>query len=255
MSSKKIAQFLKKFLKLWKQKGALIIFLLITIYLTFFWLSPYILKYFQINYNQKFIFYSVSEPLVSLLQFSLVLTFILLFPFLWYFLISFFNFLYSFKKSHFWLFYILGIFLFYLGIVFCYKVTLPFGIKFLISFKTEKIEPAISLGHFVNFFSFFVLAFGLIFELPLFICFLSMGKIINPLKLGSYRKEIFFMIVIIAALVTPTPDAFNMSLLAIPLYILFELGLFLSKLIQKSEAISKVSNTPLEDTQKEPQKD
>ncbi|AEH22182.1 Sec-independent periplasmic protein translocase [Thermodesulfobacterium geofontis OPF15] len=255
MNPKKIAQFLKGFLKLWKNKGILIIFLLIAIYLTFFLLSPYILKHLQTSYNQKFVFYSVSEPLVSLLKFSLVLTFILLFPFLWYFLISFFNFLYSFKKSHFWLFYVLGLFLFYLGVVFCYEVTLPFGIKFLISFKTEKIEPAISLGHFVNFFSFFILAFGLIFELPLFICFLSMGRIINPSKLGSYRKEIFFIIVVIAALVTPTPDAFNMSLLAIPLYILFELGLFLSKLIQKSETTLNTSNTPLEDNQKELQKD
>ncbi|PMP98065.1 MAG: preprotein translocase [Thermodesulfobacterium geofontis] len=250
MNPKKIAQFLRKFLKLWKHKGILIVFSLAIIYLIFFWLSPYILKYLQTTYNQKFIFYSVSEPLVSLLKFSLVLTFILLFPFLWYFLISFFDFLYSFKRKHFWLFYILGIFLFYLGVFFCYKVTLPFGIKFFISFKTEKIEPAISLGHFVNFFCFFVLAFGLIFELPLFICFLSIGKIINPSKLGKYRKEIFFIIVVIAALVTPTPDAFNMSLLAIPLYILFELGLFLSKIIKKSEIALEV-NTPLEDNQKE----
>jgi len=244
MNSKKIALFLKRLIKLWKQKGILITFLLFAIYLSFFWSSPYILKYLQTNYNQKFIFYSVSEPLVSLLKFSFVLTFILIFPFLWYFLISFFNFLFSFKKSLFWLFYLLGVFLFYLGVFFSYEVTLPYGIKFLISFKTEKIEPAISLGHFVNFFSFFVLAFGLIFELPLFICFLSMARIINPLKLGRYRKEIFFIIVVIAALVTPTPDAFNMSLLAIPLYILFELGLLLSRLFQKSEISSDVPNTP-----------
>ncbi|MDF2953635.1 MAG: Twin-arginine protein secretion pathway component TatC [Thermodesulfobacterium sp.] len=244
MNSKKIAHFLKRLIKLWKQKGILIIFLLLAIYLSFFWSSPYILKYLQTNYNQKFIFYSVSEPLVSLLKFSFVLTFILIFPFLWYFLISFFNFLFSFKKSLFWLFYLLGVFLFYLGVFFSYEVTLPYGIKFLISFKTEKIEPAISLGHFVNFFSFFVLAFGLIFELPLFICFLSMARIINPLKLGRYRKEIFFIIVVIAALVTPTPDAFNMSLLAIPLYILFELGLLLSRIFQKSKISSDVPNTP-----------
>lgn len=236
MNSKKIAQFLKKFLKLWKSKGILILILLVTVYLTFFWLSPYILKYIQNSYHQKFIFYSISEPLVSLLKFSFILTLILLFPFLWYFFLSFLNFLFSFKKSLFWLFYFLGVFLFYLGVFFSYEITLPYGIKFLISFRTEKIEPAISLGHFVNFFGFFVLAFGLIFELPLFICFLSMAKIINPSRIGKYRKEIFFIIVVIAALVTPTPDAFNMSLLAVPLYILFELGLILGKILH--------SNTP-----------
>jgi len=236
MNSKKIAQFLKKFLKLWKSKGILILILLFTVYLTFFLLSPYILKYLQDSYHQKFIFYSISEPLVSLLKFSFILTLILLFPFLWYFFLSFLNFLFSFKKSLFWLFYFLGVFLFYLGVFFSYEITLPYGIKFLISFRTERIEPAISLGHFVNFFCFFVLAFGLIFELPLFICFLSMAKIINPTKIGKYRKEIFFVIVVIAALITPTPDAFNMSLLAVPLYILFELGLILGKIFY--------SNTP-----------
>ncbi len=237
MNSKKTAQFLKKLIKLWKSKGFLVIFFIVAIYLSFFWTAPYILRYLQNVYHQKFIFYSVSEPLVSLLKFSSVLTFVVLFPFIWYFFISFLGFVFSFKKKIFWLFYFLGICLFYIGVFFSYEITLPYGIKFLISFRTEKIEPAISLGHFVNFFSFFIIAFGLIFELPLFICFLSIAGIVNPSKIGRYRKEIFFVIVVIAAIVTPTPDAFNMSLLAVPLYILFELGLFLGKLFH-------ISNTP-----------
>ncbi len=233
MNPKKIAQFLKISIKIWKNKKIFIIIFIFLIYFFFFWVSPYILNYLQKNYHQQFIFYSVSEPLISLLKFSFCLFFLFFFPFIWYFLITFLDFLYSFTKKIFWLFYLLGLLLFYLGIFFAYKITLPYGIKFLISFKTEKIEPAISLGHFVNFFSFFIIAFGLIFELPLFICFLSLSKIINPSKLGKYRKEIFFLIVILAAIITPTPDAFNMGLLAIPLYFLFELGLILSRLIQK----------------------
>jgi len=244
MNSKKIAQFLKQFLKLWKSKGILIICLIITIYLIFFGFSLYILNFLQTIYHQKFIFYSVSEPIISLLKFSFFLTFVVLFPFIWYFLISFFNFLFSFKKKVFWLFYLLGLFLFYFGIFFSYEITIPYGIKFLLSFKTKKLEPAISLEHFVNFFTFFILAFGLIFELPLFICFLSMGGLINPLKLGKYRKEFFFIIVVVAAIVTPTPDAFNMSLLAIPLYLLFELGLLLGRVFQKAKISSNISNTP-----------
>lgn len=248
MNTKKIAIFLKQLIKIGKKRGILIIFFLISIYISFFWSSPYILKYLQAKYNQKFIFYSISEPLVSLLKFSFILTFITVFPFLWYFFILFINFLFPFKRKLFWLFYFLGIFLFYLGVFFSYEITFPYGIKFLISFKTEKIEPAISLGHFVNFFSFFVLAFGLIFELPLFLCFLSIARIINPSKLSKYRKEIFFIIVITAAIITPTPDAFNMFLLAVPLYILFEIGIFLGKIlqksVQKSEISSNVSNIP-----------
>lgn len=138
MNSKKVAQFLKHFLKLWKSKGILIICLIITIYLIFFGFSPYILNYLQTIYHQKFIFYSVSEPMVSLLKFSFFLTFVVLFPFIWYFLISFFNFLFSFKKKVFWLFYLLGLFLFYLGVFFSYEITIPYGIKFLLSFKQKR---------------------------------------------------------------------------------------------------------------------
>lgn len=233
MNTKKIAQFLKISIKIWKNKGIFILIFVLLIYFLFFWFSPYILNYLQKNYHQQFIFYSVSEPLISLLKFSFCLFFLFLFPFIWYFLIVFLDFLYTFNKKIFWLFYLFGLLLFYLGVFFAYRITLPYGIKFLLSFKTEKIEPAISLGHFVNFFSFFIIAFGLIFELPLFICFLSLSKIINPSKLGKYRKEIFFLIVVLAAIITPTPDAFNMGLLAIPLYLLFEIGLILSKFIQK----------------------
>ncbi len=233
MNTKKIAQFLRISIKIWKNKGIFILIFVLLIYFFFFWFSPYILNYLQKNYHQQFIFYSVSEPLISLLKFSFCLFFLFLFPFIWYFLIVFLDFLYTFNKKIFWLFYLFGLLLFYLGVFFAYRITLPYGIKFLLSFKTEKIEPAISLGHFVNFFSFFIIAFGLIFELPLFICFLSLSKIINPSKLGKYRKEIFFLIVVLAAIITPTPDAFNMGLLAIPLYLLFEIGLILSKFIQK----------------------
>ena len=55
--------------------------------------------------------------------------------------------------------------LFYAGTVFCYFITLPFGIKFLLGFGSEELKPVISVGRFVNFVTLFILAFGLIFEL------------------------------------------------------------------------------------------
>ncbi len=249
MQTKKIAQILKILIKLWKTKGFIFIFLFLITYLTFFWSSPYILNYFQKTYHQKFIFYSVSEPLVSILKFSFVLTFLIFFPLVWYVLLFSINLIYAFKKKFFWSLFFLGLFLFYLGAIFAYEVTFPFGIKFLLSFRTEKIEPAISLGHFVNFFSFFILAFGLIFEMPLLIAFLSLSHIINPYKLSKYRKEIFFIIVIVAAVITPTPDAFNLSLLAVPLYLLFEFGLVLSKFLKKVHIFSEITTISKEEIQ------
>ena len=233
---KKTAKFIRKLLNLWKTKGFLIVLIFLLTYGVFFYYSPKILFYMEKKFDQKFIFYYITEPLVSLLKFAFLLTFLVYFPIFWYVVVQLFKFVFGLSKKTFFLFFILGILLFYTGAGFAYKITFPYGIKFLISFRSKDIQPAISLGHFVNFFSFFILAFGLIFEMPLIIAFLSLAGVIKPEKLAKYRKEIFFIIMVIAAVVTPTPDAFNMSLLAFPLYILFELGLFLGKTLKRKHS-------------------
>lgn len=225
--------FFKNFFSFKKKKNIFLGFLIFVVWGINFYLSPYFLNWLQNFLGQKFVFFSVTEPIIAILKFSLLLTFIFFFPFFWYVFFSFLNFLFSLKIKGFLFFFLLGLFLFYLGVFFAFKITIPYGIKFLLSFKTEKIEPAISLEHFVSFFGFFLLMFGLLFELPLILCFLSFTKLINPSKLSIYRKEIFFVIAVFSAIITPTPDAFNMILLALPLYLLFELGLFLSKLFTK----------------------
>ena len=63
--------------------------------------------------------------------------------------------------------------LFYSGTLFCYYVTLPFGIKFLLGFGSSELQPVISIGRFVNFTTLFILAFGIIFELPIFMVFMA----------------------------------------------------------------------------------
>jgi sec-independent protein translocase protein TatC len=194
-----------------------------------FWFSPQALNYLQHKFNQRFVFFSLSEPFLAMLKFSVVCLVILFFPLVWLGVISTLDALLSLPKRLFLLFFIFGVILFYIGVLFAYFVILPYGVQFLLSFQTEEIKPAISLEHFANFFGFFLLLFGAIFELPLMMIFLTMIKVLNPQKLSKYRKEIFFFIVVFSAVITPTPDAINMSLLAIPLYLLFETGLFLSK--------------------------
>ncbi len=232
MYARKVARFLKNVSR--NKKFSFLLSFICLVFLAVLGNTPRLLVYFERLYNQKFIFFSVGEPVTSILRFAFFVTILLVFPLLWYFLISLVNFLFSFKKRLFFLFFFTGIVLFYTGVVFAYKVTLPYGIKFLLSFGNEKIEPAISLKHFVNFFGFFLIAFGFIFEMPLVICFLCLVKLVSPERLGRYRKEVFFIIVVLAAIVTPTPDAFNMSLLAIPLYVLFELGLLLGRVLLKT---------------------
>ena len=234
-SYKILAQRIKTLLNLLRSPiGLTLLTLILLSFGLIFWFSPQALNYLQHKYNQRFVFFSLSEPFLAMLKFSVVCLVILFFPLVWLGVISTLDALLSLPKKLFFLFFIFGVILFYLGILFAYFIILPYGVQFLLSFQTEEIKPAISLEHFSNFFGFFLLLFGAIFELPLMMVLLTIIKVLNPQKLSKYRKEIFFFIVVFSAVITPTPDAINMSLLAIPLYLLFEVGLFLSKRFRRN---------------------
>ena len=126
-----------------------------------------------------------------------------------------------------------AIFLFYLGAFFCYFVTLPFGVQFLLSYQSAHIKPMISVGKYVSFCTFFIFSFGLIFELPLILALLSYIKVVNASFLTRNRRYAILLIAIAAAVITPPPDIFNMALMGGPLYILFEIGVILVKVIER----------------------
>jgi len=131
------------------------------------------------------------------------------------------------------LFLLASIALFYLGAFFCYFITLPFGVQFLLGYQSAHIQPMISVGRYVSFCTFFVFGFGLTFELPLLLALLSYLRLIRASFLTRNRRYAILVIAIVAAVVTPTPDVFNMSLLGGPLYILFEVGILLVKMIER----------------------
>ena len=194
-------------------------------------IAPRVLLYLQERMGQKLAFYGVAESWLAVLKTAALMAVFLLFPYFlwvaWRTLRSVFGI--SNKKGV--LFWIGGVLLFYAGLIFCFCVTLPYGMKFLLSFQREEIVPTISVGHFVNFVGLFLLAFGLLFELPLILMLASSLGLVDPYKLSRYRRHAVFLIVVLAALLTPTPDVFNLSLMAVPLYFLFELGLWGSKLL------------------------
>ena len=133
--------------------------------------------------------------------------------------------------------------LFYLGAFFCYFVTLPFGVKFLLGYQSAHIKPMISVGKYISFCSFFIFGFGLTFELPLFLALLSYVKVVNAAFLTRNRRYAILLIAIVAAVVTPTPDPFNMGLLGVPLYLLFEVGVILVKIIERKRAGDEIPLT------------
>jgi sec-independent protein translocase protein TatC len=117
--------------------------------------------------------------------------------------------------------------LFYLGAIFCYMVALPTGVGFLLSYEGGAIKAMISASSFVRFCITMIFAFSCAFELPLILVVLGKIGIVTYAMLSRTRRYAILIIVIAASIITPTPDIYNMTLLALPLYILYEVGILL----------------------------
>jgi sec-independent protein translocase protein TatC len=116
-------------------------------------------------------------------------------------------------------------FFFYIGVVFCFLLLLPFAVPFLITYKTEHLKPIIKLADYIDFTLKFMLGSGAVFELPLVMIILGRMGIISADVLTKFRKYAFLISFIIGGIVTPTPDVFNMTLMSLPIYFLYELGI------------------------------
>jgi sec-independent protein translocase protein TatC len=200
--------------------------------LGFYSISRQLVTYIQNHLHQKLAFFTVAEPFLAHLTISLAMTIFTLMPMLGYFLWRALAKPFNLSCSFIAWFVLFTCFLFYSGAAFCYFFTLPFGIDFLLGFQTEQLRPVISISKFVSFVSIFVLAFGLIFELPIFMIFMAKIKILPRSFFEKNRRYAALVISVIAALLTPTPDVFNMMLMGVPLYLLYEVGIIVLKLLR-----------------------
>jgi sec-independent protein translocase protein TatC len=130
-------------------------------------------------------------------------------------------------------------FFFLVGAAFCFLMVLPVSIKFLMSFGTEKLKPMIQIKDYISFVGYMTLAFGAVFELPVISFFLGKIGIINAKTLIKGRKYAVVVILMVAAIITPTPDAFTQLLLAGPLYFLYEVSIVVLKVTKKKKSQSQ----------------
>jgi len=120
----------------------------------------------------------------------------------------------------------ISFFLFLIGAGFSYQVVLPLGLRFLVDrFSSDTLQSMLSISNYISFVGMFLLAFGVVFELPLVVLFLTKVGLVTPQTLRRRRREVVVGIFILAALMTP-PDAFTQFLLAVPLLFLYEISLF-----------------------------
>ena len=131
-------------------------------------------------------------------------------------------------------FVVLGTVFFFFGLAFCYFVVLPFAMNFLLTYKTEHLTPMLSIGLFIDFTVKFLIAFGLIFQLPLLISLAARLGLVTSKFLSQNRKYAILINFVIAAILTPTPDIFNQTLMAGPLCLLYEVGIWAARVIEKT---------------------
>lgn len=133
----------------------------------------------------------------------------------------------------------LSLLAFFAGVSFSFFFVLPFALNFLISYGVGAgFIPQLSIAQYVGFALWFLLIFGLVFEVPLVITLMAKLGWVDAPFLRRYRKWALLGSFIIAAILTPTPDPFNQCLMALPMYILYEVGIVSASVFNKRSAPS-----------------
>jgi sec-independent protein translocase protein TatC len=115
--------------------------------------------------------------------------------------------------------------LFYLGAAFCYFIVFPAAFQFFLSFTSDELKPMIDIKEYVSLFTMLLLAFGVIFETPIIVVLIGLLGLVDSNQLRKGRRYSIVIAFIVGAILTPTPDPLNQSLMAIPIIILYEVGL------------------------------
>jgi sec-independent protein translocase protein TatC len=125
--------------------------------------------------------------------------------------------------------------MFVVGVAFAYFVALPPALHFLLNFNSQIATPTITLDNYIGFVTRILLVIGLVFETPLVIMGLAQLGIVSPQWLAARRKWWLILAFVIAAIVTPTPDPLDQTIVAVPLILLLELGILLARIVYKKK--------------------
>ena len=135
------------------------------------------------------------------------------------------------------------VFCFLSGIVFVYYIMLPTALNFFAGFGSTSINNQIAIDEYMSFILTLLLTGGLVFELPVVSIFLGKIGILTPSIMRKYRRHAIVIILIVAGVLTPSPDVASQILLSLPLIFLYEISIFVCKMAQKKEVNVEVNET------------
>lgn len=189
------------------------------------------------GFTEKLAVLGVTEGFMQILKVSIYAGLIICLPFLLY---------------QFWAFILPGLYenekkstlpyvafttvLFLAGVAFAYFVALPVGLKFLVGYGGEYFNQLFQAERYFSFVTMFLLAFGVVFELPLVMMLLAWAGLVDHVKMRRVRKYAILVEAVIAMVFTPSQDPVSMALMLIPLILLYEFGIWLARFAAKRRA-------------------
>jgi sec-independent protein translocase protein TatC len=137
-----------------------------------------------------------------------------------------------------------GTLLFYAGAAFCYLVIFPAAFPAMAAFATDSsLAPVLTMSEQLSLVLGMLLGFGIVFELPVVIAFLSMIGLVNWRTLAKYRRIAIVVNVTVAAIITPTGDPLNLAFMAIPMILFYEIGILAARLLGKKPAAEAIARS------------
>ena len=196
--------------------------------------STKIIQFFRRPYGGDLIFVAPTEAFVVNIKVAIATGVACAFPVIAYHMWRFVApGLYPKEKKVFLSLFISSIFLFVAGMCFAYFGILPLAFKFLLQFSAPWFQPMLTAGRYFSFVFKLMIAFGLAFQLPIVIFFLSTSEIVPLETFVSYRRVIWVVSFVVGAILTP-PDVLSQVMMSLPLIVLFEASLLASKLYLKA---------------------
>jgi sec-independent protein translocase protein TatC len=193
--------------------------------------SHRILAILKRPFPHSLVFIAPQEPFVITLKIAIFGGIIFALPMIIYQLWQFISSGLKKKEKRYLLYYIpFSLLMFLSGASFAYFLVIPVGLRFLLGFGGSSLQPMISISRYLSFITLMILAFGIVFELPLVFLFLAGIGVVTPQFLAKKRKVFIIAIFVLAAILTP-PDVFTQILLALPLVLLYESSILLTKIV------------------------
>lgn len=189
------------------------------------------------GFTENLATFGVTEAFMQILKVSIYAGLVIALPFLLY---QFWAFimpaLYENEKRSVIPYVLFTTLLFLAGIAFGYLVVLPVGLRFLVGYGDQFFNQLFQAERYFSFISMFLLAFGVVFELPLIMMLLAWAGLISHTNMRKWRKYAILVMAVIAMVLTPSQDPVSMMLMLGPLIVLYEFGILLARLAAKRKA-------------------